>query len=1167
MQDDELLNEQAQLNLINKPSPRMQGFIEKYNKLDYATAKKYKVENVKMMIDDYQSGNLHKELPDLSDEEVVKAIAKMESQDDGPDDSFLSKALDVPVQVVGGFRDAAQAVMDLGSSVGEWGAGKVLESQGFDKQTIDQAKKDTKGIQLPEVSAPKSTVGSLTRGVSQFLAPFGVLSKAGKAAGVVGKATSTVGKFAEASAVGAATDFLAFGEHEKRLSDLVETQPALSNPVTRYLKSDINDGVAEGRFKNAIEGLGLGMMTEGLFQSVKWIKNTKETKSAISQLKADTSVREGFVGKSYDDLVKELNQIPIREKTPTTLDALKKTADKAPDWKIEDLLSGKALKEVDAQSVQPLAIKATMIQEQAYKNFTEALPDYKARIDAGDPSAVNDYWAEMVKLHELDFVAKDIAAKHGGAEAMVLRRHTSAVSQANAMNKVFAKADNLDQRKIIDAHMHIMETGGDVDNFVNALTMTKGEKVKHVIKSVYMANVLSSPVTHFKNIVSSGLNSLVYAPLEHAAAAAISPVRKKIGLTLEQRAGQKIASGFFSNLNDGVEWKEANILFHSQISSIADAVKYIGRAIKGETDTALAAAKRGDKISRLKDISDAASSNRFDKGVSYDNIASNGFDAASLGLEKEKLMDSTMYHLANFIGNYSKIPGKVIQTYDDAMKGMFFKAKVEAQAYRLAVEEGLSGDALKARWKDLYNAATFKPDISDDIINSSRVSSTDTLYSSDSTVKSIQEEGLKFADEYSYTKKLGPIATSFQNLRDNIDKMMPIIPGGSIVMPFMKTPVNLMKFFLVERGPLAPLTKVWQADFRAGGARADMAMARLAMGSSMFGLGLYLSANGYVFGDGPKNPAEKALHRELGIQERSVRIGDKFIDIGWLDPIASFLLYPANIMELSDKLDNDIDDDDLSEQMQKYAAAGILGLSNLFLSKSFTMGLSELTAAIVDQDEKNFSRVLKNYASAFVVPNAASFAGQVINPAMQDADTLWETIQAKAGIDVRPRRDIFGNEVSRNPKINNFMFPISYSNWQNDKVVASIIDAGAYIQKPKRIVENVKLTYDEYDKLMGYMKEQDVYGSIKRLVESPMYQSIPDTDKAIDEEGKSMKTKEQLVKMVYNKHLQIAKDRLVASDPALEKRVLDFKIKSFTKPARTSGDTRLLNNLSGKINN
>ena len=142
MQDNELLNEQAQLNLINKPSPKMKAYIGKYNNLDYATAKKYKVENVKMMIDDYQSGNLHRELPDLSDEEVIKAIDKMEQQDDTPDDSFLSKAMDIPVQVVGGFRDAAQAVMDLGTGIGEWGAGKYLETQGFDKQTISQAKQE-----------------------------------------------------------------------------------------------------------------------------------------------------------------------------------------------------------------------------------------------------------------------------------------------------------------------------------------------------------------------------------------------------------------------------------------------------------------------------------------------------------------------------------------------------------------------------------------------------------------------------------------------------------------------------------------------------------------------------------------------------------------------------------------------------------------------------------------------------------------------------------------------------------------------------------------------------------------------------------------------------------------------------------------------------------------
>lgn len=1161
---EEHLQEEAEQRLANKPSPKLQAYLDKYQDVDFNTAKRNGVHGVKMMLDDYQSGALKQKYPDLPDDEIVSSIEQQEAASQEPDDSFLAKAMDVPKQVVGGFRDAAQAVIDLSSSAGAWGAGKYLESQGMDKATIDAAKKDVKGPQLPEVSQPKSMVGGLVRGVSQFLAPFGILNKAGKAAGLVGKATSTAGKFAEASAVGAATDFMAFGEHEKRLSDLIESNPTLSNPVTRYLKSNPNDGVAEGRFKNSLEGLGLGAATEGMFRAVKWIRDTKVVKAKISELRNDSEHRISLMDKSYDDLISQLTSIPLRNKQATTLSKL---ADSAKDlaYTKEDLLSGRLMNEMDLKSTQPMAIKATQIQEQAFNMVKEAIPDYRARIDAGDMRAIDDYWSEMTELHKLDFIAKDITAKHGGAEAMVYRRHNTAVEQSNAMYKIFAQADTLDKRKMVEAHMNILESKGDIDGFIDALTMTTGDKIKRVLKSVYMANILSSPVTHWKNTVGTALNSMVYAPLEHTIAAASGSIRRKLGTALEASAGQKIANGFFSNLEDGVRWKESQILFHSQMSSIADGFKYIGKAIAGQTESAIIAAKKGEKLSKIKDITDASKRSRFDSGITREDAFSKTFDAMSLGIEKDGVANTAFYHMANLAGKYTSIPGSLIQTYDDAMKGMYFKAKIEAQAYRLAVKEGLAGKELEKRWKELYQIATFKPELNSDILNRPQNIREGSIFHNDEVIKNLQEDAMDFSREYTFTRKSGIVGNSFQNLRDNLDKITPLVPAGSIIVPFLKTPINLMKFFMVDRGPLATLTQAWRADFMAGGARADMAMAKLGTGSALMGLGWYLASNGYVFGDGPKNQGSKALRRELGIQERSVRIGDKFIDIGWADPLASFLIYPANALEIADHLDDDLDGE-THDALEKYIAGGILGMSNTLLSKSYMAGLSELITAITDQDEKGFTRALKNYAAAMVVPNAVSYVGQIMNPTMQDADTLLETIKVKAGFDVRQRRDIFGREVTRNPKVNNYLFPISYSTWKDDETIAKMIDAGAYIGKPKRVIDGVRLSYDEYDKLMGYMKEQDVYGQIKKVVDSPMFSSVSGARKSIDDEGDNEFTKKSMIRLIYNENVKQAKAKLVSETPSLQNKILDFKVKSFNKPARTVGDTRLLENLGVNVN-
>jgi hypothetical protein len=46
----------------------------------------------------------------------------------------------------------------------------------------------------------------------------------------------------------------------------------------------------------------------------------------------------------------------------------------------------------------------------------------------------------------------------------------------------------------------------------------------------------------------------------------------------------------------------------------------------------------------------------------------------------------------------------------------------------------------------------------------------------------------------------------------------------------VRTPANILSY-AIERTPLAPLVKMWREDVRAGGARADLALARMSTGT------------------------------------------------------------------------------------------------------------------------------------------------------------------------------------------------------------------------------------------------------------------------------------------------------------------------------------------------
>lgn len=102
----------------------------------------------------------------------------------------------------------------------------------------------------------------------------------GRNLGVVGRAAArAVGVGVEGGAKGAIVDFGMFDPHEQRLADLVESNPRLSNFVTRRLASDVNDTNIEGRIKNMFEGIIIGSVIDGFTESVRALRTVRRAKA------------------------------------------------------------------------------------------------------------------------------------------------------------------------------------------------------------------------------------------------------------------------------------------------------------------------------------------------------------------------------------------------------------------------------------------------------------------------------------------------------------------------------------------------------------------------------------------------------------------------------------------------------------------------------------------------------------------------------------------------------------------------------------------------------------------------------------------------------------------------------------------------------------------------
>jgi hypothetical protein len=140
----------------------------------------------------------------------------------------------------------------------------------------------------------ETVAGSLVEGVTQFVIPFGAISKGAKAAsslGRFGKTFSTVDKAGKARlnwkgvlAAETATDFVAFDAQEERLSNLINSFPSLRNPVTEFLEAKEDDGEIEGRFKNSLEGLGLTGLASGFMVGLKSLRKQRRGEDGATYL-------------------------------------------------------------------------------------------------------------------------------------------------------------------------------------------------------------------------------------------------------------------------------------------------------------------------------------------------------------------------------------------------------------------------------------------------------------------------------------------------------------------------------------------------------------------------------------------------------------------------------------------------------------------------------------------------------------------------------------------------------------------------------------------------------------------------------------------------------------------------------------------------------------------
>ena len=602
---------------------------------------------------------------------------------------------------------------------------------------------------------------------------------------------------------------------------------------------------------------------------------------------------------------------------------------------------------------------------------------------------------------------------------------------------------------------------------------TVGARVVDAIIAAYINSLLWLPSTHMRNILGTTSMGLWQMP-ETAVAAAVAPARIGLG-----RAGQAVGADRLPIVGNMVtNWAQDDRVVMGE----ALAQMYGIWAGFGEGLTAAGEAFR---------------TNRAVGGFSRLELdRPNAISAEALGLS------GTMGQAVDLLGIGLTLPGRALVTADSFFQAIGTRMALLQQAARqhaALIRAGRSPDEAAREVEALLaNPPQMWQDAAETFARS-----------------------MTFQDEM--TGALGTLAEVMRH------------PIAKLFVPFFNTPTNIARA-VINRSPVALAIpgQAW-ADIRAGGARADLAIARIALGSMVmwwFSGVVMNSASDPDFrvtGSAPGNPARREAFERQGFQPFSFcsRDGDRWTcrSFAGFDPLSGLMAMAADTANYT--LDHPDGGD--GPGLDEIAMGAAFGLYNFMLEQPFLTGVSDLARILGDTRQdgpERFRRAVEMFSQlatdAVISPlTLGTLAGGVeraVDPTLR-SNLPTDPSVAQEGPVTRgfyaalrraenripglseqnePRLNLWGEEVRPTEGgLWELFWPIRTRSGRTDALEETLMRLGGVLAMPDRKFPgtNVELTAQQYNALIRSMNSGDDTGMTMReelldLVQAPDFMAL-----------------------------------------------------------------------------
>lgn len=376
----------------------------------------------------------------------------------------------------------------------------------------------------------------------------------------------------------------------------------------------------------------------------------------------------------------------------------------------------------------------------------------------------------------------------------------------------------------------------------------------------------------------------------------------------------------------------------------------------------------------------------------------------------------------------------------------------------------------------------------------------------------LREEALRYSQKLTFTNDpsiygkflgaVGRVAATAQ--RD--------IPGMQLLMPFVRTPANIMSYSMEQLGMQQVLSpnRTWRQLTGTDKAARAEALARIEAAVGVMALAHWMVNEGDLTGIMTTDHGMRKMYEAQGAKPNSIRIYDEIVDLSRLDPIGLMLGVAASGWEIQNEVES------TGDSALAVMSGAILSMSELLLDRSYLSSFGEFFSALQQgtKGTKPFLSTLTSIVASFAVPGIARDFREMTDPARRAMDYpitvggLFNRImmQIKNGLPVTSQGLPNAVDVKGDLIINggNFavrgLLPMRVSTLKPDATLQELVSNGLSIDKPKPFVPfpggsgklglNL-LQYDPEGRIYAEYQSavnRAAYEAAKRVVDHPAYQ-------------------------------------------------------------------------------